>query len=184
MFPKAASANKEIFYDGRRPRTIAEIRELFKKKVQTAGGKVRTMLASNSKNVTTTPSSGNVPVSLPDSSDNNIQPVAYKEDVPKRKSFADLQRAPDLQATSQPVVDIGKNTNMDLNTVNNNLGESLNVQKQMLDVLSKIHVLISNKSGTGDKSKSEVDTSTSSMPNASRKESLPNPALDLRRRTS
>jgi hypothetical protein len=184
MFPKAASANKEIFYDGRRPRTIAEIRELFKKKVQTAGGKVKTMLASNSKNVTTTPSSGNVPVSLPGGSDNNIQPVAYKEDVPKKKSFADLQRAPDLQATSQPVVDIGKNTNMDLNTVNNNLGESLNVQKQMLDVLSKIHGLISNKSGTGDKSKSEVDAPAYGMPNASKKESLPNPALDLRRRTS
>jgi hypothetical protein len=73
---------------------------------------------------------------------------------------------------------------MDLNTVNNNLGESLNVQKQMLDVLSKIHGLISNKSGTGDKSKSEVDAPAYGMPNASKKESLPNPALDLRRRTS
>jgi hypothetical protein len=68
--------------------------------------------------------------------------------------------------------------------VNSNLGDSLNVQKQMLEVLSKIHGLMSNRSGSGEKSTPVQETpSTGRIPNAG-KEILPNPALDLRRRAT
>jgi len=187
LFPAAAGSNKEIFYDGRRPRTLAEIYELFKKKVNKAGGKALGQLKSKTDD---SPTSTNTAVSTTatiNPTENNkpkegIQNTSY-QDVPQKKSFSSYQQAPDLQGVVKTAPDSVKNNNTDLNTVNTNLGDSLNVQKQMLDVLSKIHSLIAGKSQASEKPTSEQTAPSPKMPDAQKKDTLPNPALDLRRRT-
>jgi hypothetical protein len=186
LFPAAASSNKEIFFDGRRPRTLAEIYELFKKKVSKAGGKALGALKAKVDSVTgSTPSATTTsakPSTESANSSSGIQNASY-QDVPQKKSFTTFQQAPDLQSAGKASSELGRNTMPDLNIVNNSLGESLSVQKQMLDVLSKIHGLISNK-GSGGKSDSDSETPAARPLGNSKKESLPNPALDLRRRSA
>ena len=186
LFPAAASSNKEIFFDGRRPRTLAEIYELFKKKVSKAGGKALGVLKAKVDSVTgSTPSATTTsakPSTESANSSSGIQNASY-QDVPQKKSFTTFQQAPDLQSAGKANSELGRNTMPDLNIVNNSLGESLSVQKQMLDVLSKIHGLISNK-GSGGKSDSDSETPAARPLGNGKKESLPNPALDLRRRST
>ena len=186
LFPAAASSNKEIFFDGRRPRTLAEIYELFKKKVSKAGGKALGVLKAKVDSVTSSTPSATTTSAKPSTesanSSSGIQNASY-QDVPQKKSFTTFQQAPDLQSAGKANSELGRNTMPDLNIVNNSLGESLSVQKQMLDVLSKIHGLISNK-GSGGKSDSDSETPAARPLGNGKKESLPNPALDLRRRST
>lgn len=175
LFPKQAASNREMFFDGRRPRTLGEIYEIIKTKVSKAGGKVSGSLKPRPDQVfESKAASGASP-----SSSSGYMPASYTQDVPEKKSVMALQQAPDLQSAAPAVQKTSGVKTPDLNIVSDNLGESLNVQKQMLDVLSKIHGLISGK---GKEETSPESSKPSAKPlGSSKSEKMPNPALYLRR---
>jgi hypothetical protein len=202
VFPTEARSNIAIFYNKTKPRTIAEIYQFLTDKVNKASRQdvtteakpnippVNEVASSVTVSDKQTASSG-VIINKPDGISQTPEPT--RDPVPQEKPRESVLRRPEPLAT--PVADISQgqqlgheNITNGLNTVNNTIAETLNVQGQMLDVLKSILKNVSPEALTAfrdslqSKETSKGNQPTPTAPPGVRQ--LPNTGVDLKRKTA
>jgi hypothetical protein len=200
LFPKAASANREIFFEGTRARTIGEIYSLINNRIQVKSRAFGVNVQSGNAVSATTASK--------DTKGNNAGGIAAASPripgtVAAPTKGGDLSKPPSMglttknsnvsvASTAAPVAAStptpNQSGNNGLGNVDKVLGDSLNIQTQILGVLNKILTNVSpeNLASIGDAIKKAVGGSVAPQPSVPQTpkaapSSVPNSAVSMRR---
>lgn len=183
VLPDAARSNRNIFYDGNRPRTLAEIRQVISNKVSGAASKYgvdvsqQALQKAQSPSLTATANSSQstAPVSASPAKTEVRKPVRLVSDQ-TNTAISQSSNTGTGQNLGQDIISSG------LNTVNDTMLQSLGVQKEMLDVLKNIFDRVNpeNLQAFKDSLTSKPDEGFTN----SRPREVPKSGIDLRRKTA
>lgn len=190
ILPDAAKANKAIFYDKGRPRTISEIRSLIAAKVTKAAGAngidiSQQAVSKAQPGISAAPVTSTTPTEQ--------TPAEYNKTQPQEKPRSKLVSVPtSFQGTATVSNDKGQNLGQDnltagLNTVNDTMVKSLDVQTQMLEVLRGILDNVNPENLNAFKeslSSKQAQSNNTGNPVVNQPRPLPSTGIDLRRRSA
>ena len=174
IMPDAAKSNYNIFYNGNTPRTIGEVYALLNEKVQTSLKKhgvssdymsapsalAQVATKQTTPNTTTTPITSSAPSVITTAPTEPTKSSIYGSAPSSRGTSPSLTAAISPMADnggfnlqSQPATNQNPRSDMTaaMGDVNNTLKQSLDVQKNMLDVLQKIFTAGSSPNNTARK---------------------------------